>query len=32
LRLERVNPDDPQLRLFLHQGAYGGQHCVLGQK
>ena len=26
-RLQRFNPDDPQLRLFLGQSTYAGQHC-----
>jgi tetratricopeptide (TPR) repeat protein len=28
-KLELINPDDPQLRNFLHSGNYGGQHCSL---
>ena len=28
-QLQLLNPDDPQLRSFLHSGNYGGQHCSL---
>jgi Tfp pilus assembly protein PilF len=28
-RLAAVNPDDPQLRAFMDQGTYAGQHCNL---
>ncbi len=28
-RLQRSNPDDLQLRLYLQSGNYGGQHCSL---
>jgi tetratricopeptide (TPR) repeat protein len=28
-RLSFINPDDPQLREFLHHGTYAGQHCNL---
>jgi tetratricopeptide (TPR) repeat protein len=28
-RLSFINPDDPQLRDFLHHGTYAGQHCNL---
>ena len=28
-RLQLLNPDDPQLRLFVTRGTYAGQHCDL---
>jgi hypothetical protein len=28
-RLQRVNPDDPQLRGFQTTGSYAGEHCKL---
>ena len=28
-RLQKVNPDDPQVRAFLEQGVYSGQRCAL---
>jgi hypothetical protein len=28
-RLRRINPDDPQLRMFAGSGNYLGRHCEL---